>query len=475
MTMDGMALVTPATLSPASVQQDAPAEGDAGAFSAVLGAVADQAGQGKATTSQGNAKVSGQGPDGCNVAATLQQPDVASLAIAQSVSPLLAALGLAADSGADGSDAPVARPAICPDPAEISTDKTTGTDPASLLALVAGLVPAASPPPATAPTMTGQTLDGQTLDGQTVTDETMSGRMPGVTGGVAVVVGAMANPAGGVAVALDPGLAEKTAVGPAVGMPSVPGTNHAPKATGPRAGLRDVRAAGGHADAPAAAFDTASKASSKPWAAVAPAHDGGFAALAAAVAERAPPRDAIGTDIATPHHAHGQSGVPDGVALPGTPVDASTSVSAAADIAAPRATAPAPVRQVAQIAVTVAARGTDESTISVALDPEELGRVEISIERQGPTAQVRVLAERPETLTILQRDQRELDRLLGQAGIGEEGRTLSFGLSSDGGGGNAADGQSRQHGGGGGPAIRFAIPERTPETRSVLGLLDIAI
>ena len=55
----------------------------------------------------------------------------------------------------------------------------------------------------------------------------------------------------------------------------------------------------------------------------------------------------------------------------------------------------------------------------MALEPEQLGRVEIRIQRDagGDTAAIQVLAERPETLALLQRDARELDRALGQAGV----------------------------------------------------------
>jgi len=137
----------------------------------------------------------------------------------------------------------------------------------------------------------------------------------------------------------------------------------------------------------------------------------------------------------------------------------------------PRAAAPAPIHQVARLVVALSAGGEDEDRLSVALDPVELGRVEISIERQGGSAQVRVMAERPETLALLQRDQRELDRLLGQSGIGEEGRSLSFGLSPDGGGAGGSDHGSRHRGGAPSPVQRAA----EPAIRPILGLIDLAV
>ncbi|WP_307138156.1 flagellar hook-length control protein FliK [Pseudoroseomonas cervicalis] len=75
--------------------------------------------------------------------------------------------------------------------------------------------------------------------------------------------------------------------------------------------------------------------------------------------------------------------------------------------------------------------GLGPSRVSVALQPEALGRVEISIEQaaDGP-AEVRLLAERPDTLLLLLRDSAAIETALQQAGLGAEtGRSLSFGLA----------------------------------------------
>jgi Meckel syndrome type 1 protein len=98
----------------------------------------------------------------------------------------------------------------------------------------------------------------------------------------------------------------------------------------------------------------------------------------------------------------------------------------------------APARQVTPAVIAVAIGGGGR--ISVTLEPVELGRVEISVERGADAPQVVILAERPETLALLQRDQRELDRALTQAGLPGEGRAISFGLS----GGDAGAGQPQQ-------------------------------
>ncbi|MBL6454017.1 flagellar hook-length control protein FliK [Belnapia sp. T6] len=143
--------------------------------------------------------------------------------------------------------------------------------------------------------------------------------------------------------------------------------------------------------------------------------------------------------------------------------------------AAPFASTPPPLppaRQVAQATITLALGNGQAPRLTVALEPEALGRVEIRIERgaEGEPASVRVLAERPETLALLQRDQRELDRSLSLAGISVPEGGLQFGLATGGGegGGRQAQGWS----GGRGPA---APPEPSPAPLLALSLLDIAV
>jgi flagellar hook-length control protein FliK len=99
------------------------------------------------------------------------------------------------------------------------------------------------------------------------------------------------------------------------------------------------------------------------------------------------------------------------------------------------AAAPLPARQLAPVVVSLLLGRGDEA-LTIALDPVELGRVEVSIGQGKEAGQIRIVAERPETLALLQRDQRELDRALNQAGLDDMGRSLSFSLASD---------QGRQH------------------------------
>jgi flagellar hook-length control protein FliK len=98
----------------------------------------------------------------------------------------------------------------------------------------------------------------------------------------------------------------------------------------------------------------------------------------------------------------------------------------------------------------------------VALEPEELGRVEIRVERggaEGEGSTVRVVAERPETLALLQRDARQLDRALQGAGIALAEGAMQFSLS--GGEGRAAGDGAKNSGGGGARRDRAVAPEPT--------------
>ncbi len=65
------------------------------------------------------------------------------------------------------------------------------------------------------------------------------------------------------------------------------------------------------------------------------------------------------------------------------------------------------------------------------LEPPELGQVRIAIERP-PDAPPRVdiTVERSETLTLLLRDQPQLQRALDQAGVPSEGRSVAFHLAT---------------------------------------------
>jgi hypothetical protein len=68
--------------------------------------------------------------------------------------------------------------------------------------------------------------------------------------------------------------------------------------------------------------------------------------------------------------------------------------------------------------------------ISLRLEPAELGQVEIRIDRaaNAPT-HVEITVERSETMTLLLRDQAQLQHTLDRAGVPAEGRTLDIHLT----------------------------------------------
>jgi len=104
-----------------------------------------------------------------------------------------------------------------------------------------------------------------------------------------------------------------------------------------------------------------------------------------------------------------------------------------------------------QIAIHIqkaVAAGKDQVTIQ--LRPEDLGRIDVKLEL-GADGQVKahVRAEKPETLELLQRDARGLERALQDAGLRADTGSLSFGLRGE----NRGDGQGRA------PAFAGAMPQ----------------
>ncbi|MCA3414394.1 MAG: flagellar hook-length control protein FliK [Roseomonas sp.] len=139
---------------------------------------------------------------------------------------------------------------------------------------------------------------------------------------------------------------------------------------------------------------------------------------------------------------------------------------------------PMPARQLAPVVVSLALGRGDEA-LTIALDPVELGRVEVSIGQGKEAGQLRIVAERPETLALLQRDQRELDRALNQAGLGDMARSLSFSLASDQGRqqqyGAQEKGQRRASFAIGGVEGEAAMPGLPAPLRNTTSLIDIAV
>ncbi|MFT6658269.1 MAG: flagellar hook-length control protein FliK [Maritalea sp.] len=68
----------------------------------------------------------------------------------------------------------------------------------------------------------------------------------------------------------------------------------------------------------------------------------------------------------------------------------------------------------------------------VRLDPAELGRIDVRMEIEGNNVTARMVVERAETLDLLQRDARVLERALQQAGLNADRANLQFSLKQDG-------------------------------------------
>lgn len=83
--------------------------------------------------------------------------------------------------------------------------------------------------------------------------------------------------------------------------------------------------------------------------------------------------------------------------------------------------------QLAPVMVSMGQAGDGAHRMTLRLNPVGLGLVEIRIDRPADApAQVRIMVERPETLTLLLRDQAQLERALDQAGLPPDGRSLSI-------------------------------------------------
>ncbi|HEX2114569.1 MAG TPA: flagellar hook-length control protein FliK [Alphaproteobacteria bacterium] len=120
------------------------------------------------------------------------------------------------------------------------------------------------------------------------------------------------------------------------------------------------------------------------------------------------------------------------------PIEASASRQATADVTAANAAARAArpnfhpvVTQVAAQVAQAAADGTDR--INIRLSPAELGRIDVKLDF-GPDGRVQAVfaAERPQTMELLQRDARDLERALQDAGLRADSGSLSFNLRGNG-------------------------------------------
>lgn len=118
----------------------------------------------------------------------------------------------------------------------------------------------------------------------------------------------------------------------------------------------------------------------------------------------------------------------------------------AANLPRPAAAAGAAADQVAVHIRKAAVQGQER--ISIKLHPAELGRVEVKLEwRDDGLMRVVISAEKTETLELLQRDARALERALQDAGLKTDSGSLSFNLRGHGGRGDDAEHRGAEHSG----------------------------
>ena len=188
----------------------------------------------------------------------------------------------------------------------------------------------------------------------------------------------------------------------------------------------------------------------------APDAKGALSAPSVAMAATIAPGDGSNQPSASPNRAV----MTDGASIGGgqQPVAGPMFGPSSADAGAQPASGgfPPPVEQIAPALVALAAsRAAGTRRLSVTMAPVELGRVAVTVERVGDgTARISVTAERPETLQLLQKEHTQLSQLLDNAGVGAEGRSLSFSLTGGnetGGNGTGGNGGSPSHSGQGQP------------------------
>jgi flagellar hook-length control protein FliK len=163
---------------------------------------------------------------------------------------------------------------------------------------------------------------------------------------------------------------------------------------------------------------------------------------------------ASGTDVPAEAKKDGETPKPaDAVAAPSrtdqtATIEASSPRQATADVgaamAAARSARPAFHPVIAQVAAHVAQAAVEgNDRINIRLSPSELGRVDVRLEFT-PDGRIQAVfaADRPQTVELLQRDARELERALQDAGLRADSGSLSFNLRGDGRGGAQHGAQS---------------------------------
>ena len=114
------------------------------------------------------------------------------------------------------------------------------------------------------------------------------------------------------------------------------------------------------------------------------------------------------------------------------------------------ASQPHPAIQMVAATISKAAANGEPRAITLQLDPPELGRVEVRMSfGKDKTVKAVLLAEKPETLAMLQRDAHSLERALVSSGLDVSGGGIDFSLAQEGydfNGQNGGDDGSNRYG-----------------------------
>ncbi|MHB2165857.1 flagellar hook-length control protein FliK [Alsobacter sp. R-9] len=171
--------------------------------------------------------------------------------------------------------------------------------------------------------------------------------------------------------------------------------------------------------------------------------EGGKAAEAAARTETAPPQDGVKLNVTM------LPPLPPGAAAPQA-LDG-TAAQAAAPAAPQAQTPPTPV---SMLPIEIGLRAMEgQQRFEIRLSPENLGRVDVRLDiADDGGVKAHIVVDRVDTLNLLQRDARTLERAFEQAGLRTGDGALQFSLGNQGQGAQSQDGERRP---------TFAGPDRT--------------
>jgi flagellar hook-length control protein FliK len=82
-----------------------------------------------------------------------------------------------------------------------------------------------------------------------------------------------------------------------------------------------------------------------------------------------------------------------------------------------------------EVQVTVSSYVKDGNKINVQLHPAELGKIDIRLELSDKGNHISIIADKAQTLEMLQKDARNLEKVLNDVGVGADSSTMSFSLS----------------------------------------------